>query len=578
MEPICHSSVLGRYPYSYMKQIVYILFLLAPLTALRGQSPLTADSLFDSNKLLEVEIHITQENWDTMRVQHHDLVHFLGPERLKEADPDVYDYVKADITINGHSFNSVGIRKKGLLGSSSFTRPSMKIKFDEYIKDQKIPGISRMTLNNNNQDATQLNQYLTYHMFRRAGVPAPRCNLAHVTLNGKSLGIYSHVESIRRDFLARQFADDQGHLYEGVVLADFADGQDRYFQAKSKKADRARGNISKIVEALESSDEDLLKKLEPLVDLEAFYRFWGMEELTGHWDGYTDNLNNYYIYRDPVSEKFHFIPWGADASFGQLNPFRQSAAPESVKAHGLLSRRLYSLPYSRERYRSTLKDLLETVWSEQAIFREIERMRSIFEAKLTVPDRVYQQSLAMLKQYVQTKRERIQGELDGPAPEWGLPPKKMDFMEKKGTITFSFDTNWETEPHPNPFRAKPDSLDIKLLGEDLTILQSGIRVMPQQRVMRYGQPNIGVLAITPKQGKMTIASLSIEPEFFKDEVNISVDGYTCAGWLVEMKLTDPNDISIIGILQGTLNLQKASTAPGGPVIGEVACDIYSILE
>jgi hypothetical protein len=81
-----------------MKQIVYILFLLAPLTALRGQSPLTADSLFDSNKLLEVEIHITQENWDTMRVQHHNLVHFVGPERLKEADPDVYDYVNPDIS------------------------------------------------------------------------------------------------------------------------------------------------------------------------------------------------------------------------------------------------------------------------------------------------------------------------------------------------------------------------------------------------------------------------------------------------------------------------------------------------
>ena len=40
-----------------------------------------------------------------------------------------------------------------------------------------------------------------------AGVVAPRCNFATVTVNGQLIGLYVHVESIKKQFVGRHFAD-----------------------------------------------------------------------------------------------------------------------------------------------------------------------------------------------------------------------------------------------------------------------------------------------------------------------------------------------------------------------------------
>ena len=55
-----------------------------------------------------------------------------------------------------------------------------------------LSGLRRMTLNNARQDPSYINQCLGYQLFAAAGVPAPRCSFATVTVNGEQLGIYAH--------------------------------------------------------------------------------------------------------------------------------------------------------------------------------------------------------------------------------------------------------------------------------------------------------------------------------------------------------------------------------------------------
>ena len=62
-----------------------------------------------------------------------------------------------------------------------------------------------------------------YALFSVAGSPAPRCAYAKLTVNGTSLGIYSHVERIHRPLLKRAFGNDNGTLYEGQVVGFFPD-------------------------------------------------------------------------------------------------------------------------------------------------------------------------------------------------------------------------------------------------------------------------------------------------------------------------------------------------------------------
>ena len=86
-----------------------------------------------------------------------------------------------------------------------------------------MSGLTRFTLNNAKQDPSYVNQCIGYDLFRAAGVPAPRCNFANVTVNGENLGLYVHVESVKKPYLRQYFASDEGNLYEGT-LSDFRDG------------------------------------------------------------------------------------------------------------------------------------------------------------------------------------------------------------------------------------------------------------------------------------------------------------------------------------------------------------------
>ena len=78
---------------------------------------------------------------------------------------------------------------------------------------------------------------MAYALFRAAGLVAPRCNHAHVVVNGQDLGIYTHVEAIKKPFLARHFTSDDGNLYEGNARADFAPALQVRYERKTNELD-----------------------------------------------------------------------------------------------------------------------------------------------------------------------------------------------------------------------------------------------------------------------------------------------------------------------------------------------------
>ncbi|MCY2967056.1 MAG: CotH kinase family protein, partial [Planctomycetota bacterium] len=182
--------------------------------------PLTQDELFDGQKLLDVQIEIGEADWKKLSAQTLSFVTAFG----KGPIPDSYDYFPAEITIDGRKLGSVDLRKKGFFGSMDQDRPSLKVRVTGADKTRWIGGLDKLTLNNNKQDRAVVSQFLAYRLFQVAGLPAPRCSLAKVTVNGKSLGIYTHVESVDQPFLRRTFGNDSGNLYEGVFPTDFLAG------------------------------------------------------------------------------------------------------------------------------------------------------------------------------------------------------------------------------------------------------------------------------------------------------------------------------------------------------------------
>ena len=379
--------------------------------------------LFAADRVLDVQITIAKRDWNSLRMQSRSFEKALSAARKEGEFDKPYTYFGADVVIDGVQLEGVGVRKKGFLGSQSGTRPSLKIKLNHTDPGASIQGLTNLTFNNNKQDVSLVSQFLGYQIFNAAGSPAPRCGFAKVTVNGRYLGIYSHVERVRDTLLERGFGTAKGVLYEGTVV-DFFAGWAKGFERKQGKRKRGLARIEALVAALaEAGDDDFQARVSELVDLDAFYRFWALEGLLGFWDGYSGNKNNFFCYLHPDTDKFHFLPWGADCLFMKYSLIDDDReVPVSVKTTGLLAHRLYQLPEGRARYAAEMRHLLEHHWDEAAIGRELDRLEELLEPHLGRYQRRATDSMDAVRDFVEERRADILAELEGGMPIWTKRP------------------------------------------------------------------------------------------------------------------------------------------------------------
>ena len=430
------------------KLIICLATLLCLGTAIHSSSAkeLTLDDIFPTDRVIDVQITVSLRDWDTIRYQSRDFVSALNEKRQFGPLDHPYTYVEASVSIDGVVFPKVGLRKTGFIGSQSHTRPSLKIRLNHTDKQAEIEGLTNLTLNNNKQDTSQVSQFMGYALFNAIGSPAPRCAYAKVTVNGKSLGIYSHVETMRKPFLKRAFGNDNGPHYEGTVV-DFNEEWENSFEHKRGNDALGREKIIALINVL-ADNKVTEEAIGELVDLESFYPFWAIESLLGFWDGYSGNTNNYFIYLNPETDKFQFSPWGADSLFTNFSmDFRRNArAPTSVKTQGLIAYRLYQLETGRERYAKTMKKLLEIHWNEEELLAELDRVAAMIQPYLLPEQREFQgeewggrgekktfeNELANVRDFIRTRKNDILQEIDDGMPVWRRKPRPPFVMGPDG--------------------------------------------------------------------------------------------------------------------------------------------------
>ena len=343
------------------------------------------DEVYDPSRLLTVQIELSEADWDALRDQERtgqDLN--IGPDCLPPSEPfeSPFSWFTGNVTVDGERIENVGIRKKGFIGSMNYDKPSFKIRFDKFVDDQTYLDAKRLTLNNDVQDASYVRQCLAYDLFRAVGTPAPRCNYAHVFVNGVDLGIFTNVESIKKPFIRRNFTDPEGNLYEGT-LSDFREGWMGTYNQKTNESTPDKAIIEAMAALLEGPDEGLIEALSEYIDMDAFLNFWVVETLTAHWDGYAGNTNNYHMYHDPTSDRLHFIPWGVDQTFqSTFMLFEGTLAPHTINTAGLLTRRLYLHPEGQAMYLQRLTEVMDAYWDTDVLIASIASMREVFEASV----------------------------------------------------------------------------------------------------------------------------------------------------------------------------------------------------
>ncbi len=418
---------------------------------------LILDDIFPTDRVIDVQITVSQQDWDTIRYQSRDIRTALSASRQFKPMESPYTYVEASVSIDGVVFPKVGIRKKGFIGSLSNTRPSLKIKLNHVDKDGGIEGLTNLTLNNNKQDTGLVSQFMGYALFNAIGSPAPRCAYAKVTVNGKNLGIYAHVETIREPLLKRAFGNNDGPLYEGTVV-DFYEGWENSFEHKRGDDTRGRAHINVLINLLadpKASETDIGK----LVDLDSFYKFWATESLVGFWDGYSGNKNNFFAYLNPEDNKFHFIPWGMDSIFtkqSKLEFMNDARAPISVKTQGLITYKLYQSESGRQRYKEVLTEILDKHWSTSELLAMLDKSAVMVEPHLVPAQRVIKEEwnrggrsgqmahptfaseLAAARDFIRNRKSDIHREIANGMPIWNKRPDPPFAIPEDGDFMKGF--------------------------------------------------------------------------------------------------------------------------------------------
>lgn len=335
---------------------------------------------------------------------------------LEKLKADNRKYVRCTVVENRKTtYKDVAIKLKGAAGSfrEFEDRPALTLNASKFNKGQLYHGMNKFHLNNSVQDETYTHEWLCEGLFREAGVPATRVTHARVWLNDRDVGLYVLKEGFDRPFLQRHFEDPSGNLYDGGFVQDI----DQELEKDSGEGPDDRSDLVALLQACQEPDPELRwNRIAETLDVEAFITFMAMELMTGHWDGYTQNCNNYRIYFNPADKKAHFLPHGMDQMFGD------PGASVLDFPGRIVSSAVMRNPEWRARYRERLTELLPLFDPPDKLQKRVESLRKRLRPVLAAIDpqlaRDHLERVKDLKERLAARAEslRLQNEQPDPGP------------------------------------------------------------------------------------------------------------------------------------------------------------------
>jgi spore coat protein H len=329
-------------------------------------------SVFDDSRVRRIDVSLSRTDWDAMWV-----------------DPGAKLQVRADANVFGEELQDVGFRMRGQFSlNNSGAKKPWKIDTDAYIDGQEYHNLRQLMLLNNIGDPSLLREKLAYEMMRFAGLPAS--HVAYVELwidltdDGQPAtywGVYTLVERVDNKYLGNRFGQDSkgGNLYKashaqrgpmdliyyGDRIEDYPTQNGQYAYGKMNNEQEADYsdivNLCRVIDGTQyASQAEFTQALENVFDVDAFLRYMAVIVLLDNWDSYPYTGNNYYLFNDPVSGRFEWIPWDLTWGGNPQTPLFERADP------GLLERApLYDQVFQVEAYRrrfAAYVDLLVRQW------------------------------------------------------------------------------------------------------------------------------------------------------------------------------------------------------------------------
>ncbi len=310
----------------------------------------------------------------------------------------IYDNVDSEIEFRARFLFSVGsasdtIEEIGfrLRGNTSLhsQKKSFKISFNSYQQGRKYHGVEKMNLNGEHNDPSIIRSHLTWNLFADLMVPAPRSNHVNVFINNRFYGLYINVEHVDEEFVESRFNNQFGNLYKCLYPANLSylgtnpsDYKNNGYELKTNEEKDDYSDLINFIHTLDNSTPaQLPEKIEPIFNVNNYLRYLAVEIFSGHWDGYSFNKNNYYLYNNAFTGKFEFIPYDTDNTFG-IDWFNIDWATRDIYhwwpdwEDRQLTSKIISNPIYKDRFSFFMNELITKQANADTYFAEIDAIKS----------------------------------------------------------------------------------------------------------------------------------------------------------------------------------------------------------
>lgn len=241
------------------------------------------------------------------------------------------DWMEVTITIDGTTFQNVGMRLKGNSSLFSVTTASAEnpedlpwlIRFDKYVDGQSYQGYNDIVIRSNSTE-TSMNEAVAAELLEAAGLASQQAVATTLSFNGGDTELRLAMQNPDEVWEEANFDSEESALYKADSTGDYSyrgDDAEAYDEVFDQKV--GEDDLEPLIDFLEfintSDDATFGEELDDWLDTEAFATYLAFQNLIGNADDIDGRGNNSYLQYDYETETFTVVNWDLNLAFNTAN-------------------------------------------------------------------------------------------------------------------------------------------------------------------------------------------------------------------------------------------------------------------
>jgi spore coat protein H len=296
-----------------------------------------------------------------------------------------------------------GVRIKGNSSRNS-KKQSLKIDLDEF-GNFSYQGLKTFNLNGDHNDPSMCREYLSTYVMNKAGNACLRSNLIKLYINGTFYGLFTNAEQVNKTFLKSRFGDNNGNLYKCSWPADLvwidnspnsykkiinpSPLNERTYELKTNEKLDDYSDLVVLINTINNTPKSNFKNaIDTVFNVQSYLKILATEVLIGHWDNYFYNKNNYYLYNNPVSGKFEYLPYDMDNTFGvhwgvpDINVRNIHNWGNLSNSKSPLTNKIMEIPEFKKNYEEYVRQIIDGLFNATRLFPVVDSLRTMLNPSI----------------------------------------------------------------------------------------------------------------------------------------------------------------------------------------------------